>query len=354
MTQTPGGDGRHIDDRLGRLEGEGAEQRTGGDKPESLQPYATWSRPAGSPASDGDPTYYDRPVLKEPVWIWAVPAYFYAGGLAGASAILAEAAESLGGEGNEGLVVRARWVAALAGATGSALLVHDLGRPERFLHMLRVFRPTSPMSIGSWVLAAAAPVYGGAALSARARGGTRAPGRALSIVGAGLGLPLTAYTAVLLSNTAVPVWQETRRSLPFLFAASAAGSCAAALEMSSLNEAESHIIRRFGIAARTAEILAAWVVEREAVRTPRVGRPLNEGVSGSLWAASKALTAASLVLSAGSQRRPWARRLAGATGTAAALATRFAVFQAGKSSARDPRATFHQQRERSGVAESEN
>ena len=353
MTRDSRGDGRHIDDRLGRLEGEGAEQRTGGEKPESPPPYAAWSRPAGTPASDRDPTYYERPVLKEPVWIWAVPAYFYAGGLAGASAILAEASESLGARGTENLVVRARWIAALAGATGSALLVHDLGRPERFLHMLRVFRPTSPMSVGSWVLAAAAPVFGGAALAGRTRGGSRALGRGLSLAGAGLGLPLTTYTAVLLSNTAVPVWQEARRSLPFLFAASAAGSSAAALEMSSLNEEESRIVRRFGIAARGAEILAASLVERETARTPRVGRPLKEGVSGSLWAASKALTAASLVLSAGSRRRPWARRLAGAAGTGAALATRFAIFLAGKSSARDPRATFHQQRERAGVAEFE-
>ena len=149
MTRTPGGDGRHIDPRLGRLEGEGADQRTGGDKAEDLRPYTTWTQQATTPSPEAGPTYYDRPVLKEPVWIWAVPAYFYAGGLAGASAILAEACESLVDEGAEDLVARARWIAALAGATGSALLVHDLGRPERFLHMLRVFRPTSPMSIES-------------------------------------------------------------------------------------------------------------------------------------------------------------------------------------------------------------
>ena len=269
MTRTSGEDGRNIDPRLGRLEGEGADQRTGGDKAEDLQPYTTWAQPAGTPSTEGGPTYYDRPVLKEPVWIWAVPAYFYAGGLAGASAILAEASASLGGDGTQDLVVRARWIAALAGATGSALLVHDLGRPERFLHMLRVFRPTSPMSIGSWILAVAAPVFGGSALATGAGGEAGALKRALSLAGAGLGLPLTAYTAVLLSNTAVPVWQETRRSLPFLFAASAAGSSAAVLEMSSLNEQESLIVRRFGIAARAAEIVAAWLVEREAVRTPR-------------------------------------------------------------------------------------
>ena len=349
MTRRTGDDGRNIDPRVGSLGGEGAQQRAGGEEPGNLQPYTTWSNPPGSPPHEGDPTYYDRPVLKEPVWIWAVPAYFYAGGVAGASAILAAAAGGLGGDDTGDLVVRARWIAAASAGAGSLLLIHDLGRPGRFLNMLRVFRPTSPMSVGSWILATATPLLGGAALLSRARGGPGRLGRILGAAGAALGLPLTTYTAVLLSNTAVPLWQETRRSLPFLFAASAAGGSAALLDMTDLTDKERSIVRRFGMAAGAAEIVAGAWLEREADRVERVGKPLREGVGGGLWTASKSLTIANLVLSAlgGSQR--WARLLSAVAGTGASVATRFAVFHAGKGSARDPRATFHLQR-RSGAA----
>ena len=34
------------------------------------------------------------------------------------------------------------------------MLVLDLGDPLRFHHMLRVFKPSSPMSLGTWSLAA--------------------------------------------------------------------------------------------------------------------------------------------------------------------------------------------------------
>src|SRR5215218_8595674 len=94
-------------------------------------------------------SYHGRPVLKEPVWTWEVPCYFFVGGLAGASAPLALAAQAAG---NRPLERRA-WLTALAGAAVSpALLVSDLGRPERFLHMLRMVKPTSPMSLGAWAL----------------------------------------------------------------------------------------------------------------------------------------------------------------------------------------------------------
>jgi len=106
------------------------------------------------------------------VWIWAVPAYFYAGGVAGASAILAAAAGRLGGDDTENLVVRARWIAAVSGGAGSVLLIHDLGRPRRFLHMLRVFRPTSPMSVGSWIMQLRRP-SSGEPLSSLVRAGPR-------------------------------------------------------------------------------------------------------------------------------------------------------------------------------------
>lgn len=300
------------------------------------------------PSSDegrrADPTYYDRPVLKEPTWIWSVPAYFYTGGAAGAATVLGMAAQVADRDGLAGLVKRCRWVGTVGGAVGTVLLIVDLGRPERFANMLRVFRPTSPMNIGSWILASSSLFAAGSALLAGRKG---IPGRIgdAAGVGAGLvGLPMSGYTAVLLSNTAVPVWQGTRRTLPGAFVASAVSSAASLLALMSLSPREERIVHRFGVAGKAAELVAALAVQREAGRVDRVGVPLREGVSGALWRASQGLTAASLALSVlpGGRR---SRKVASALlGTAGAIALRFAVFHAGKASARDPRATFHQQR----------
>ncbi|MGH2749011.1 MAG: NrfD/PsrC family molybdoenzyme membrane anchor subunit [Actinomycetota bacterium] len=331
-------DRRHIDPRVGILEGEGSHQRVSGDEAAEPQPYAVWES-LPSERRDG-PTYYDRPAIKEPVWIWAVPAYFYAGGAAGAAAVLGEVARSLGDGGLDGVVRRSHVIAAAGGVAGTALLVYDLGRPERFLNMLRVFRVTSPMSIGSWILAAATPAFGAAALW-----GDSLLGRLAGRAGALLGLPLSGYTAVLVSTTAVPVWQQTRKSLPLLFVASAATSAASLLEMGDLDEKERRVVTRFGITARIAELAAGVAVEKEADRVERVGKPLKEGLSGSLWKAAKLATAGGLALSLVASKRRSARLAAGALGTVGALALRFAIFHAGKTSARDPRATFDQQRE---------
>ena len=100
-------------------------------------------------------TYYDLPVLKEPVWIWAVPTYFAVGGAAGAALVLGAAAQLVDRDGLADLIRWSRRIGAAGSAVGAALLVVDLGRPGRFLNMLRVFRPTSPLNLGSWVLAGA-------------------------------------------------------------------------------------------------------------------------------------------------------------------------------------------------------
>jgi formate-dependent nitrite reductase membrane component NrfD len=358
------GDGRHIDPELGLLLGEGAAQRV---DPAAAGPLAAPGRSAGArevwrevaaslPTSGEGPSYYDRPVLKEPVWIWSVPVYFWAGGTMGAALALGGAAQLAGGEQMRPLVRRCRWVGTVAGAASAGLLVHDLGRPERFLNMLRVFRPTSPMSVGSWVLAGASTLAGGAAFLARRRGLLRKLGDAAGLGSALLGLPLAGYTAVLLANTAVPLWQGARRTLPVLFIGSSMSSAASVFDLGALTPRrpdpaergarrhEARAIRAFGAAGKVVELAAMAVVERDAKRVERVGRPLHEGLSGTLWTAAKALTAASLVatlLPGRSRRRTVA---AGLLGTAGALALRFAVFHAGKASTRDPRAAFAQQR----------
>src|SRR6266540_7074614 len=136
-------DGRNVAPDLGALSGEGAMQRVRAPAEEDLKAPEVREEEE----EEEGRSYYGLPVLKEPVWKWMIPAYFFAGGLAGACAVLGAAAQAAGGQGTEGLVRRCRVVATAGAAASAALLIADLGRPARFLYMLRVFRPTSPMNM---------------------------------------------------------------------------------------------------------------------------------------------------------------------------------------------------------------
>lgn len=283
-------------------------------------------------------TYYGLPALKKPVWKPYVPAYFYVGGVAGACAALAAAAQLFGGARLRHLVRRARWIAAGGAVVSGAFLIIDLGRPSRFLYMLRVFRPTSPMNLGTWLLTS----FGGASAAAAMFGWPSA-----GVVAGMLGLPLTTYTAVLLSNTAVPVWNGARRTMPLLFAASAVSSAASLLEMLPARASERPLVHRLALAGKLAELAGAEALERElGSRGPGpVRAPLRRGGSGALWRAAKVITAASAVLELLPRRRHH-RIAAGVTGTVGALLLRFALVAAGRASATDPKATFQPQRAR--------
>ena len=296
-----------------------------------------------------EPTYYDRPLIKEPVWVWSVPAYFYAGGAAGASLALAAAAQLLNNSSGE-LATRCRRIGLAGVVLGSGLLIYDLGRPGRFFNMLRVFRPTSPMNVGSWVLAATG------SLSALA--GLRRPGSKrlsdIAAIGAGIfGIPLSGYTGVLLANTAVPVWQEATRTLPALFIASGMASAGALLHFMELPPRDETIARRFAIAGHAAELVAMSALEREVSGVEQVGKPLREGFSGFLWKTARTLGAVSLALALLPTKSRRIKTAAGICGTAAALSLRFSLLQAGRNSARDPHASFQQQhgREPHGLTE---
>lgn len=169
-------------------------------------------------------SYYDLPLLKKPVWTWEVPAYFFVGGAAGATAFLGVAAQLAGHD--QQLVRDARWIAAIGAAVSGPLLVSDLGRPERFLNMLRVFKLQSPMSVGAWTLAA----FGASSTAA-----LFLPGKPLRDLAAGVsaatGLVMATYTGVLLGATAIPEWNEHAGTLPVHFGASALGSAVALLEL---------------------------------------------------------------------------------------------------------------------------
>ncbi|HJS93462.1 MAG TPA: NrfD/PsrC family molybdoenzyme membrane anchor subunit, partial [Solirubrobacteraceae bacterium] len=169
-------------------------------------------------------SYHGQPVIKEPIWTWEIPMYFFTGGLAGASAGLAYLSEL---RGNDVLAQRA-WAGAFAGiATSPVFLISDLGRPARFLNMLRMFKVTSPMSVGSWILGASGAATTLAAVNAWT-GLFPRPARVARPAAALLGLPLSTYTAALVANTAIPVWHEARRMLPFVFGSGAALSAGAA------------------------------------------------------------------------------------------------------------------------------
>jgi formate-dependent nitrite reductase membrane component NrfD len=338
-------DGRNIDTRVATLEGEAAQQEIKSIR--EGNPIERFPLPQLSSAAqpkDASPTYYDQPVVKAPVWIWSVPTYFFVGGVAGASSTFASVVRLTGGDGMRSLVRDARWTAALGDALGSALLIHDLGRPSRFLNMLRVFRITSPMSVGSWILAGSGAANSVAALfGSKSRHFERAADYA-GLVGGSLGLPLAGYTAVLVGNTAVPVWKHTRRTMPLLFLASSASAAASLLELLPRTEPERRALKLFGTGAKIADAVAHQLVEKEASGNERVASPLKEGLSGTLWRASAMMNLASVGLSLAPGRAKWKTNLTAGLSLASSFALRWAVFQAGKKSSMDPRATFEPQR----------
>jgi formate-dependent nitrite reductase membrane component NrfD len=352
-------DGRNIDPETGLLLGEGAAQEVRDLRAHPAPPSA-----ARADARDGQ-SYYGLPVLKEHRWRWEIPAYFFVGGLAGACAVLGAAAQLAGGRAARPLVRRCRLVATAGAAASAALLVKDLGRPARFLYMLRVFRPTSPMNMGTWVISAFGALSSVAALPAVVPV-PRALRRASDVAGLGaglVGLPLVGYTGVLLSNTAVPVWQGGRRSLPVLFAFSGAASAGALFEMWPPPEPGAEIARRLGLASTAAELLFSVALQVETAIVPRVAQPLRTGRSGFLYRGGQTLALAALVAGLSAPRSRGARRFlrrratrkihawSGILGTLATLALRFGIVSAGRASARDPHATFEQQRQGHGARE---
>ena len=343
-------DGRDIDLDVGQLAGEGASQKASGSIEEHLGSMAqTWRQLPE--ASTTDPTYYDRPMLQESIWGWAIPTYYYVGGLTGASLALGAAVQLKNDPESAGLVRRCHLIGFFGASMSGALLVYDLGRPERFLNMLRVFRPTSPMNMGAWILSATAASATGALLLGRRSGFAGFLGRTAGLAAGIFGLGLATYTGVLVANTAVPLWQESRRVLPALFGASAIASVGCTFDIFCENERQRRITNLFGNVGRIAELAAEVVMERQASTVPRVGRPLKHGLSGMMWRSSELLMAASLVISMLPRETRRRRIAAGVIGTLGSFLLRFTVERAGSASARDARASFHQQRAGHGAAE---
>jgi hypothetical protein len=304
---------------------------------------------AGGPMPAGASTgaregYYHQPLLKPPVWTWEIPLYFFIGGVAGASEAIALAARISGRA--AGLERAALWMALAGALVCPLLLIADLGRPERFLNMLRVFKWRSPMSVGAWTLVKFSGVaFVAVAANEAVRAGI-APGVAVwvtwvaEIGGALLGLILLSYTAVLLGVTAVPVWSQNRRLLPGHFVASSMGAASAVLELLGFLVPATQVV---GLAASAWETIVGVSIE---VRGRAVDEPLRRGRAG-LAARIGGTLAGPVALGlrifygAGSAS---GRELAALCFVAGALISRYAWLWAGRVSAGDAGALFELQR----------
>lgn len=301
-------------------------------------------RPKHVPRADPS-SYYGRPILKPPAWDWRIPAYLFAGGLSAGSTLLSVGADLTG----RPLLRRRTRVAALAGLGASTyLLVSDLGRPERFHHMLRVAKPTSPMSMGTWIIAAYSPGIGLAAVSEllparwRLTRLMRWTARPAGMSSAVMAPALASYTAVLLSQSAVPAWHTAHPYLPFIFTGSAAAS-SGGLGMLMTPVAEAGPARTFAATGAAAELVASRVMER---RLGMVGEAYGTGSPHTLRTWSERLTAAGLLGTFAARRSRLAAVASGLALMAGSVLQRFGVFEAGVASTKDPRYVVTPQRER--------
>jgi hypothetical protein len=294
-------------------------------------------RPPGAPFPVATPEtgYYGLPPLKAPTWTWEVPVYFFVGGAAGASAVIAAAARAGGAP--RSLVSQARWVAAAGAALSPPLLIADLGRPERFLNMLRVFKPQSAMSMGAWTLVAFSSAAGASAFADaldRLLGGSvpvRVVADAAGTLAAATGLVMATYTGVLVGTTAIPAWSENATRLPIHFAASGLGAAVGALELSGGGHPA---LNALGIGAAAVETAIGWELER---RNRRSLDPLKTGMSGAIVRAGGVLSGpVTLLLRALGGRRRRLRVAAAWTALAGSLLTRIGWVAAGYASSRRP------------------
>ncbi|GFG52390.1 polysulfide reductase [Mycolicibacterium agri] len=293
-------------------------------------------------------SYYGQPILKTPVWNWMIAAYLFCGGLSAGSAMLGAGADLTGRPGLRKVSRIGSLVSVLASLF---FLIADLGRPERFHHMLRVAKPSSPMSMGTWILSAYGPGAGLAAVAELMPKWLRRTwiGRLVGRLArpAGLWAASTApgvasYTAVLLSQTAVPAWREAHPYLPFVFTGSAAAS-GGGLGMLLAPLGETGPARRMAVTGAALEVAASRTLEQRIGLTAEAyttGRPhrlrqwaeiltVGGAVGAVVGGRSRAVTAASgLALLAGSALQ------------------RFGVFEAGVASTRDPKYVVVPQRER--------
>jgi formate-dependent nitrite reductase membrane component NrfD len=289
-------------------------------------------------------SYYGRPVIKEPVWTPEIPIYFFTGGLAGASAGLAFMARLTGNK----KLARVATANAFAGvAVSPLLLVSDLGVPKRFLNMLRVFKVTSPMSVGSWILTAEGGLLTITAAHEFLGWLPRPLARVAEALAALLGMPLATYTAALIANTSVPIWHDGRHELPFAFAGGSAMAAGGAASVMMRGARGSGPARRLAIIGCLTEAVA---MEYSKHKMGMVAEPYSSGTAGKLEKATMACagTGAAVMTVAELKRSNRLGFLGSCLTVAGSMLGRWMVFIAGRQSAAAPQYTVEPQRKRLG------
>lgn len=369
----PRGEGRDARDGSGDRSGRGAGD-PGGRGSRASDWLTGRGRGRGEQPVVPEPeftSYYGHAVVKPVPWRHEISIYLFTGGVAGGSGLLAAGAHAAG---LDGLRRNARLTAIVAAGVSGVALIADLGRPERFLNMLRTVKLTSPMSVGTWIFSGYSAFAGLAAAieTDRLLGGRPAPaprgdsptsgglpvlGPVLrpfdAVASAGLALfsaPLAAYTAVLLSDTATPVWFESRRHLPFVFVSSAGMASGGVQQvlagmLGGESLAEAGPARRLAVAGALGDYLAVDALEKHLDEVG-VLEPLHHGAEGRKMRLSKALTVAGGVVTLVAGRSRAGAVVGGLALAAASALTRFAVVEAGIESAKDPRWTVEPQRRR--------
>ena len=304
-------------------------------------------------------SYYGRQIVKTPTWKNPeVPIYFFLGGAAGTSSVIGALAEFTG---RPKLARNAEYVAGAAALGSVVLLIDDLGRPERFLNMLRVFKVTSPLSVGSYILspfsaftsAAAgvrllelAPVLRTAAkvlpFLPKLAGAFPFLRKASAVGAAAFGGPMATYTAVLIANTAAPSWHEAHLELPFVFAGSAmaaGGGLTAALTPVDENGPSRKV-------ALTGVALELAAIQRVEHGHGILSEPYHEGKAGKLLRAAKTATVSGAAVTALAGRWRAGSVVGGTLLAAGSLMTRMGIFEAGVASTKDPKYVVIPQKER--------
>jgi formate-dependent nitrite reductase membrane component NrfD len=332
---------------------------------------ADWQKTPSAPGASPSPSggghgggYYDYPVIRKPVWTWEVPVYFWLGGMAGGAYLTSSAAGFFGDDEDRQSTSAGFYIAAAAALPCAPLLIADLGRPDRFHHMLRIFKPLSPMNLGAWTLAGFTPITMARAASQAAGEGRLppllsllarlVPKPLLDLAGSVLGLVLAGYTGVLLAATNVPLWAKSKL-LPAVFTASGVSAGASAVSWAGRHSASDGTLRKLGAVETAAAVGELGLIAAYVGQSGRAARPLSEPpFAVPFWAGAVGLGGVlPLFLRAvgsgiGGRTGRRLGSLAALCTIAGSLALRWSIFEAGKKSAEDQQASLEMSRAEPG------